>query len=68
MARNAHVFAIEDHLGISENLDAYAQVLAGMDAALSAALRPYLASIAAGHSVDTAAIWNALYAATASAD
>lgn len=66
MARNNHVFAIDDRLGTSDNLDAYARVLEGMDAALGAALRPYLASIAAGHPVDTSAIWDALYVASAS--
>jgi hypothetical protein len=65
MARNTDVFVIEDRLGTSDNLDAYSQVLEGMDAALAAALRPYLASIAAGHPVDTSAIWDALYAASA---
>ena len=65
MAGNAHVFAIEDGVGTSDNLDDYSQVLGGMDAALGAALRPYLASIAAGHPIDTSAIWDALYAASA---
>jgi hypothetical protein len=65
MAGNAHVFAIEDRLGTSDNLDAYSQVLEGLDAELGAALRQYLASIAAGYPVDTSAIWNALYAASA---
>jgi hypothetical protein len=65
MAGNANVFAIEDRLGTSDNLGAYSLVLEGVDAALGAALGPYLASIAAGYPVDTSAIWNALYAASA---
>ncbi len=65
MAGNAQSFTIEDRLGTSDNLNAYAQTLEQIDATLGVALRPYLASMAAGHTVDTSAIWNALYAATA---
>jgi hypothetical protein len=65
MARNAHSFTIEDRSGTSDNLDAYVQVLEEIDAPLGVALRPYLASMAAGPTIDTSTIWNALYAATA---
>jgi len=68
MAKNNYVFAIDDTLGTSDNLAAYAQLLEAMDAPLGAALSPYLASLAAGQPVDTAAIWDALYAATVPAN
>lgn len=68
MAENNHAFAIDDTLGTSDNVAAYAQVLETMDAPLGAALGPYLVSLAAGQPVDTAAIWDALYAAMTSAD
>jgi hypothetical protein len=68
MAKNNHAFTIDDALGTSDNLAVYAQVLEAIDAPLGAALRPYLASLAAGQPVDTATIWDALYAATAPAD
>lgn len=68
MTNNSHTFAINDTLGTSDNLAAYAQVLEAIDAPLEGALSPYLASLAAGQPVDTAAIWDALYAAIAPAD
>lgn len=67
MAKNNYTFAIDDKLGTAANLVSYAQLLEAMDPALGQALSPYLASLAAGQSVDTAAIWDALYMATASA-
>ncbi len=68
MARNNRAFAIDDALSTSDNLAAYAQLLAAIDAPLGTVLRPFLASLAAGQPIDTAAIWDALYAATAPAD
>jgi hypothetical protein len=68
MTKNEHAFAIDDSLGTSDNLAAYARVLEAMDAPLCAALNPYLVSLAAGQPVDAAAIWDALYLAMASAD
>lgn len=65
MAKKAYEFGIDDGLGTSDNLVNFAQQLGGMDAPLAATLTPYLARLAAGHTVDAAAIWNALYAATA---
>lgn len=68
MGERNHTFAIDDALGTSDNLAAYARVLEAMDAPLGAALRPFLASLAAGQPVDTAAIWDSLYAAIAPPD
>lgn len=65
MANNNHVFAIDDGLNTADNLAAYAQVLERMDAALGAALRPHLMSLAAAEVADTEAIWDALYVASA---
>jgi hypothetical protein len=61
---NDPVFVIDDTLGISDNLAAFAQLIGGMDAPLGAALKPHLSSLAAGQQVDATAIWNALFAAT----
>lgn len=68
MAKNNHAFAIDDTIGTSGNIAAYVQLLEAMDAPLGTSLSPYLAAVAAGQPVDTAAIWDALYAATAPAD
>ena len=68
MPRNNHAFAIDDALSTSDNLAAYARLLAAMDAPLGAAVTPFLAPLAAGQPIDTAAIWDALYAATAPAN
>lgn len=65
MANNNDAFTIDDTLGTSDNLDAYARSLEAMDAPLGAVLSPYLASLAASQAVDTSAIWNALFAAAA---
>jgi hypothetical protein len=66
VTRSINVFVIEDGLGVSDNLNAFSQVLEGLDTSLGAALRPYLTAIAAGHPVDTSTIWDALYAASVS--
>jgi flagellum-specific peptidoglycan hydrolase FlgJ len=64
MAQNNQVFAIDDTVGTSENLNVYAQVLERIDSELGASLRPYLALLAAGSWVDAATVLQALYAAT----
>jgi hypothetical protein len=68
MAKSNRAFAIDDTLATSDNLAAYAQLLEAMDGPLGAVLSPYLASLAAGRPTETAAIWDALYAATALLD
>lgn len=68
MATNNNEFAIDDMLGTAENLAVFAQLLETLDEQLGAALRPYLAPLAAGQKVDTVAIWDTLYAATAPLD
>ena len=60
-----HAFAIDDTIGTSDNLAAFKQLIEAMDAPLGKALSPHLAPLAAGQQVDAAAIWNALYVATA---
>lgn len=67
MAKKTYEFGIDDALGTSDNLAIFAQQLGKMDAPLAAALTPHLARLAAGHSPDAAAIWNALFAATTEA-
>jgi hypothetical protein len=68
MPGNIQAFAIDDTLSTSDNLIAYAQLLGAMDAPLGAALARFLASSSTGQPIDIAAIWDALYAATAPAD
>lgn len=68
MAKNNNAFTIDDTLSTSDNLVAYQRLLEAMDAPLGLALSSYLEPLAAGQPVDTAAIWDALYAATAPED
>jgi hypothetical protein len=68
MPTDSRTFAIDDTLGTSDNLAAYVRLLAAMDGSLGAALSPFLTSLAAGQPVDTGAVWDALYAATADPD
>jgi hypothetical protein len=49
-------FEIDDTLGTSDNLVAYAKVLDALDGPLAAALSPYLTSLASGQSVEATAI------------
>lgn len=67
MAKKTYEFGIDDALGTSDNLAVFAQQLRKMDAPLAAALTPHLARLAARHTPDVVAIWNALFAATAEA-
>lgn len=64
MAKKTYEFGIDDALGTSDNLAVFAQQLEEMDAPLAAALTPHLVHLAAGHTPDAVAIWNALFAAT----
>jgi hypothetical protein len=68
MARNNNAFAIDDTLGTSDNLAVYTQLVEALDARLGAALSSCLAQLVAGQRVDTAAIWDVLYVATAPLD
>ena len=67
MAKKTYEFGIDDALGTSDNLAVFAKQLGKMDAPLAVVLTPHLARLAAGHTPDAAAIWNALFAATAEA-
>ncbi len=67
MAKKTYEFGIDDVRGTSDNLADFAQQLGKMDAPLAEALTPHLARLGAGHTPDAAAIWNALFAATAEA-
>ncbi|WP_257551682.1 hypothetical protein [Sphingopyxis sp. DBS4] len=66
MAKKTYDFVIDDALGTSDNLAAFAGGLTG-DAALAAALTPHLAPLASGQNLDAGAIWNILFQATAAA-
>ena len=63
-----NAFSIDDTLGTSDNLAAFAAQICSLDAPLGAILSPHLGSLAAGQNVDTGALWDALYAGTALAD
>lgn len=56
-------FKIDDTAGVSENLTAFAQIAAGIDAPLGAKLEAYLAKLTSAE-VDEVSIWSALYEAT----
>ncbi|HET6525148.1 hypothetical protein [Sphingopyxis sp.] len=66
MAKKTYEFAIDDALGTADNLTAFANELAG-DAPLAAALTPHLEPLASGRTLDSAAIWNLLFEASAAA-
>lgn len=68
MGKANNAFAIDDLIGTADNISAYAQLLEAMDAPLGTSLSHYLTSLAGGQAVDTAAIWDALYAAMAPED
>ena len=68
MTKNNQTFTIDDTLGTSDNLAAYAQVLEAMDALLGETLSSKLAVLATGQAVDTAVIWDALYATIAAVE
>lgn len=58
-------YAIDDTLGTDDNLAALSAAAASIDADLAAVLEPQLTAWTSGGAVDTNALWNALYAATA---
>jgi len=58
-------YAIDDALSTDDNLAALSAAAASIDANLAAVLEPQLTAWASGEVVDTNALWNALYAATA---
>lgn len=65
MATNNNQFAIDDALGVADNLDNYAKMLRALDQQLGEVLASHLPALVSGQALDTSAIWNALYAAIA---
>lgn len=65
MAKQKLLYGIDDALGIDDNLTTLNAAIALTNADLAAVLEPQLTKWASGEAVDTAALWNSLYAATA---
>lgn len=64
MTKNTEKFEINDGLDTSDNLEMFAEHIKSMDAPLASVLKPYLLRPANGEIIDSADIWNWLYAAS----